>query len=208
MRIYEELKKLNLSTIVEAGGHLGEDTIKLHKMFPEANIYTFEPTDDLYLKLRSLVKDVKNITIIPYALSDKNGEANFYLEETGDGGASSLLPASEFFKQYVGNERETTVGTIRMDTFMNEFMILSVDFLWLDVEGFEYYILQHSPLDKIKYIYTEINYQEFRKGTSKYDDINNLLTSHGFEQVFIEPNGCDELGKWQANALFFNTKNI
>jgi FkbM family methyltransferase len=171
-------------------------------MFPEAKIYTFEPTDDLYLKLQSLVKDVKNITIIPYALSDKNGEANFYLEETGDGGASSLLPANEFFKQYVGNERGTTVGTIRMDTFMNEFYIPSIDLLWLDTEGYEFYILQHAPLDKIKYIYTEINYQEFRKGTSKYDDINNLLTIHGFEQVFIEPNGCDELGKWQANALY------
>jgi hypothetical protein len=81
-------------------------------------------------------------------------------------------------------------------------MILSIDFFWLDTEGYEYYILQHAPLDKIKYIYTEINYQEFRKGTSKYDDINNLLTSNGFEQIFIEPNGCDELGKWQANSLY------
>jgi hypothetical protein len=80
-----------------------------------------------------------------------------------------------------------------------------IDFLWLNVEGFEYYILNNSIdiLNKINYIYTEVNFQKFRKDTKLYDDIKNLL----LENNFIELNKWEqggEWGTWQGNILFKN----
>ena len=80
-----------------------------------------------------------------------------------------------------------------------------IDFLWLDVEGFEYYILNNSKniLNKINYIYTEVNFQEFRKNGKLYNDVKNLLLENNFTELYKWEQG-GEWRSWQGNILFKN----
>lgn len=38
--------------IIEAGAHIGIDTIEMHKLWPKSTIYAFEPMSDLFDRLK------------------------------------------------------------------------------------------------------------------------------------------------------------
>lgn len=124
------------------------------------------------------------------AVSTYNGVAEFYLcwgstgAEPAFEGASSLLPASESRKiDYQGPIIQ--IPCVIFDDWCDQNHIHSVDFMWLDLEGFELQFLKSSPqiLKTTKVIYTETNFFGFRIGTTQYADLKSFLTSEGFELI-------------------------
>ncbi len=201
--------------ILECGGHVGTDTKRLAEHFPHSTIYTLEANKDLYEKhLIPLSESYNSIKPFNLALADKNGDTTFYIDgnEQGNAGASSLLEASDsYLRNYIKKEIQVQVKCTRLTDFMkNEILVppLNLDLLWLDIEGYEYYILNDSIdiLSKIKYIYTEVNFQQFRKNGKLYNDVKKLLTRHGFIEIKRWEQGA-KWGDWQGNVLFKN-KNI
>jgi len=208
--IYDILKdKLNSkSIIIECGGHLGTDTIKLSKIFNKGIIYCIEANINLYDKLKVKFNQINNIKLFNFALSNKNKIIDFYIDNNkdGDNGASSLLKCSDFYlKDYIKEEIKIKVQGMTLYNFLNKNKIQKVNLLWLDVEGFEYYIIQNSIncLKNIEYIYTEVNFQEFRKEIKLYDDIKKLLLENNFKEINKWTQG-GKFGEWQANILFKN----
>lgn len=204
-RIYTELEKINPSVIVEAGGNLGQDTRRLCKMFPKSHVHTFEPIESLFAGLKTMQKHFPNLSLYQVALSDVTGTTDFYIDVTSCGfmGASSILEIHNDFKVYVGAEDKITVPCITLKDFMRQCGIKTIDLLWLDIEMMEYRVLNASKeiLRNINYIYTEISYSNFRVGQPTLNDMNDLLISHGFKLVFLEPQGSEKFD-WQANALY------
>lgn len=207
--IYSFLKTIDNSLIiVECGGHNGVDTLKLSKIFLNGMIYCIEANKKLYENLLINFKNVENVKLFNMALSNNNNLVNFYIDENPDGdcGASSLLESSDFYlKDHIKKENIIEVQGITLKYFLEKNNLDIIDFLWLDVEGFEYYILENNTniLKNIKYIYTEVNFQEFRKKTKLYEDIKVLLLNNNFEEIQKWSQG-DEWGKWQGNVLFKN----
>lgn len=202
-KIYDLIKGRDFQTILEAGGNVGQDTRRLCRMFPLATVHTLEPVLQLYAGLKTL--PYKNLKVYQVALSDHDGESDFYLDITSNGsyGASSVLPIDDDFKVYVDEEELIKVPCKKLSTFMDENGLDEVDFFWLDIEMMEYIVLKASEevLHRIKNIYTEISYSKFRIGQPTYEELDLFLTGNGFKQVFIEPQG-DESFLWQANSLY------
>jgi 6-phosphogluconolactonase (cycloisomerase 2 family) len=124
----------------------------------------------------------------------------------GDAGESSLLESTpSYLYNYIKKEKKISVESYTLNDFMKNNNLDKIDFLWLDVEGFEYYILNNSKdiLNKINYIYTEVNFQEFRKNGKLYDDIKKLLLENNFIELNKWEQGAD-WGQWQGNVLFKN----
>lgn len=209
MDIYSILRQFNKdSVIIECGGHLGIDTVQLCQIFKEGTVHCIEANPTLYQNLEKQMSVLPNLKVYHNALSNVNGTIDFYIDcnKEGDAGASSILEATtSYLTNYIKEEHKITVPSITMSQFMLENKIPRVDLLWLDVEGFEYYILENSldALQNISYIYTEVNFQEFRKNSKLYKDIYNLLTANGFEQMNKWEQGS-EWGTWQGNVLFKN----
>jgi FkbM family methyltransferase len=209
MDIYTILQNFDKkSVIIECGGHLGTDTERLCKQFSDGMVYCIEANPTLYNNLQEKLGHLSNLKLYHSALSNVNGTIDFYVDcnKAGDGGASSLLKASEsYLINYIKEEHKIQVPSITMQKFLSDQQIQRVDLLWLDVEGFEYYILESSSdaLKNIKYIYTEVNFQEFRKNGKLYKDIFDLLTANGFEEINKWEQGS-EWGTWQGNVLFRN----
>jgi FkbM family methyltransferase len=203
MRIYEEIKNLNPSVIVEAGTNIGLDTVRLCDMFPEALVYGLEPIPTLYQHVSSFKKP--NLRMFNQALYEYTGTTDFYVDMSHSGlmGASSILPIEEDYKVYVEREEKITVSCITLQRFCHKCKIEMIDLLWLDAEMTEYKILKASEkfLKNIKNIYLEVSYSKFRIGQPTYEEIDLLLITNGFKQVFIEPQGHPEL-LWQANTLY------
>jgi FkbM family methyltransferase len=207
--IYDYLKTQNFPDnfiVVECGGHIGNDTVKLAEYFKNGTIYSVEANKILYDKhLIGLNKS--NVKVYNMALADKCGEMTFYIDcnKDGDMGASSLLESSEsYLKNHIHEENKITVKCTRLEDFMKNNKIDKIDLLWLDMEGYEYYLLKDSEsiLNKISYIYTEVNFQEFRKNGKLYSDIKNILSNNFIEIARWEQG--DKWTKWQGNVLFKN----
>jgi FkbM family methyltransferase len=206
--IYDFLRLQNDNfNIIECGGHLGNDTLKLANIFKNGVIYSIEANVKLY---NDLIKNIhnNNVKIFNYCLSNKNGFSEFYIDANseGDSGSSSILQSTEsFLRNYIKKEDKIIIQSITLEDFMKSNNLEKIDLLWLDVEGFEYYILNNAidMLKNIKYIYTEVNFQEFRKNGKLYDDIKSLLLNNNFTELYKWEQGA-EWGLWQGNVLFRN----
>lgn len=208
MMVYDKINGLDIKTIVEAGGNVGQDTRKLCNMFPDASVHTCEPIDFLFQGLQTLKRELPNLYLYQVALSDTTGTTEFFIDLNSKGsmGASSILEAHPDFKVYLDGEEKIKVPCIRLDDFLRQIGIKKLDLLWLDIEMMEYRVLKASEpmLQNISYIYTEISYSNFRIGQPTINDLEGLLYSYGFERVFIEPQGSQNFD-WQANALYKKT---
>ncbi len=172
--------------IIEAGSHCGRDTLLMKKTWPRATIHAFEPISYLFERLVIATKQINGIHCHPYALADKTGWALFYESNEHLGAVSSLLKPKEFlhrnppvtFKQY-------QIATMTLDDWAVAHNIHAIDFLWLDMQGFELLMLQASPtiLKTVKAIHMEVSLTYRYEQNPLYPEIKQWIESQGFTIV-------------------------
>lgn len=196
-------------TILEAGGHYGHDTQQFVIKWPDCTVHSFEPNPHAFELLTENTKDLKNVHRYPFALANFNGKCPFYVcwgtynDNPIFEGASSLLPANDYMAiHYQGPVIE--VECVRLSDWVKENNIGKIDFMWLDMEGYELQVLSAAPevLAKTRVIFVETNFQEFRIGMTQYNSLKNYLEEQGF----------DLLVHWytvglQGNAIFLKSKH-
>ena len=166
--------------ILEAGAHGGNDTVIMGKFWPKGQIYAFEPVDKFFTSmLHELEKHhVRNVTTVKKGLFTHNETRTFYYSQHC-GGASSFLPEKP---DYYYDDTAITVECVNLDSWAEQNGVDYVDFMWLDMEGAEYYALSAAPkiLSTTRVILMELNFREFREGTTQYSTIKKFLNESGF----------------------------
>ncbi len=175
--------------VLEAGAHYGEDTASLAKRWSSGKVLAFEPNPAAFCKLREAVEPYSHVVATQCALADFNGTTTLYLCDDNDGPSSLLMPIKEMKDFLAGQQLE--VPCVVLDDWCKEKGIAGIDFMWLDMEGFEIQMLKSSPemLSHVKVIYTETNHFPYRLGTAMFDDLKGFLEKKGFEMAlhnFIE----------------------
>ena len=184
------------------GSHYGEDTLRLLETFPNANIHCFEP-DDRNIKIFNEIVNDNRVVLHQSALSNQNGKARFYKSFTEN--ESNIVPEKYDFislDEYQNNllhnsgsssikkgypncfSEEYYVQTIRFDDWYNSNSIGSIDFVWIDVQGAEYEVIDGmgSTIQNISYIWMEYGEDEYDGALGREQTIN-LLKSKGFKLV-------------------------
>ncbi|MDC0874502.1 FkbM family methyltransferase [Flavobacteriaceae bacterium] len=120
--------------IFDVGGNKGEYSKSLFKTFKDSKIYIFEPSK---LNHSILIKRFKNnnVVINNVAVSDKNESSKLYFSKQGEGIASLSKRKLDHFDINFNLSEEVTVITLKK--FMVENKINKIDFLKLDIEGYE-----------------------------------------------------------------------
>src|SRR5215471_7021850 len=77
--------------VVEAGAHIGSDTIELATKWKGSKVFAFEPVPEIYRQLVRNTKRFRNVVTVPLALSDRQGEAEIHVSGGLSDGSSSLL---------------------------------------------------------------------------------------------------------------------
>jgi len=98
------------------------------------SIHAFEPDPANRAALESAFGGRRNITVIPAAVSDKAGEMPLYTNELSTG-ISSLTPFT------AGHRSAMSVPVITLRDYLADAGITAVDFMKIDVEGFERNVL-------------------------------------------------------------------
>jgi len=187
--------------VIEAGAHIGRDTVEMAKTWRKGTIYAFEPVDSLYAKLETNTKKYANVICQKYALGDQTRQGVINVSGGTSNGSSSLLPPKEHltFHPSVTFEKMQAVDIITLDDWAKKMKIESFDFLWLDLQGMEMSVLQASPriLKTVKALYTEVSLIPLYENAPLYPEFKNWLADQGF---YVK----QELLAWKdsGNVLF------
>lgn len=187
--------------IVEAGGHWGEDTERLKRIWPQATLHVFEPLPDSYKILVEHTKHLSDVFCYPFALGDFVGETDFYINEENSGASSIGSPLA---KGEMWREKPIRVPITTLAKWQADCQISHVDFMWLDMEGFELFALRNSGdlLSSVSAIYTEVNYQRTRTVCGVFPLLHLFLSMQGFRQVWCtDPNIFGDALYVKTNSL-------
>ena len=173
--------------IVEAGAHIGVDTVQMSKRWPQGIIHAFEPIPELFSQLQRNTAKRKNICCYPLALGKQTGTAKMFVSSGRSDASSSLFPPKTHLTYHpdILFEAEIQVPTITLDQWAAERGIPKIDFLWLDLQGYELAALKAATtvLETVQAIYTEVNLDETYAGVALYPEIRQWLEGHGFKVI-------------------------
>jgi hypothetical protein len=195
------------ATIIEAGCADGSDTLWFSDHFASGMIYGFEPDPSLYEEAIRKVGTRRNVEISKQALSDKTGEATFYISKNDgkDWGSSSILKPKDhlWFHPTITFDTQIKVDTINLDEWSSTKNIDRVDLMWLDMQGAEPIVLAGAPktLAKTRYIYTEVSVIETYENVIQLEDFKKQMDASGFEFA-----GIVDMWKDMGNAMFKNRR--
>jgi len=168
--------------VIEAGAHIGIDTMQLAKI--SSFVHAFEPVPNIYQDLVKNTIKFKNVKCWDYALSNNDGTANMYISSGVSDASSSLLKPREHLAIHpeVVFEEQLKVNTITLDTWALKYSINKADLLWLDLQGNELNVIKAgmSLIKNVTAIYTEVNLLENYEKTSLYKDLKDYLINNGF----------------------------
>lgn len=190
--------------ILEAGAHRGEDTTNFIRRWPTATVYAFEPCPAYFTELRQKTSDYKNIHIFPIGLFSKTGHYTFNVSKNWDG-ASSLLEDNHLSNGLNYEDHAIEVYCENLDEWAQKNNVSHIDYMWLDMEGAELYMLNSAPtiLNTVRVISCEINFLEFRKGMTIFQDLHDFLLKNNFTlyKIWGSPVG-------QATGIYVKNLNI
>lgn len=172
--------------IIEAGAHIGRDTVKMAKLWPSGKIYAFEPVPELFAKLKENTKEYSNIFCFQLALSNKVGQAVLHVSSGATTAASSLLQPKEYLTNRPNvNFRDITVHTITLGAWAEENKVNHIDFMWLDMQGHELEVLRASKnyLPNVSAILIEVSLTERFEGNPLYQDVIDWLLANNFKPI-------------------------
>jgi FkbM family methyltransferase len=170
-------------TVLDIGAQLG----LMSKLFsdltgPEGRVYAFEPTPYTFRVLTTVLR-INGISSVvkpvQQAVSDKKGTALFHVSDTEIDAANSLSDVA----------RGRSVSAIRVeltsvDEFVAEEGLEQVDFIKIDAEGAEYYVLlgaretmqKHRPV-----IHLALHPLALHHFNSSLKEIFNFIQSQNYE---------------------------
>jgi FkbM family methyltransferase len=190
------------AVIIDCGAHVGADSIELSRIFAKGQVHSFEPVSELYNKLVHNVRRRKNIKTYKLALGSTNEFTQMHVSSGASDASSSLLPPKEHLNQHTQVFFQDTIDVEvkKLDTWASEHDIDHVDFMWLDMQGFELPMLKESSLilPTVKAIFTEVSLNESYEGVTMYPEYKEWLEKQGFSLEFEFIPKTSDMG----NALF------
>ena len=180
------------SVIFDVGANRGQSIKFFWKIFPNIKIYSFEPSPNIFRKLRKLSS--ANLQTYNIGLSSADGTAVFH-ESILDEASTFDLPDinSDWHKTKSKLLRvdksemysEIEVPIRRIDNLVDENGIRDIFLLKIDVEGHEIKVLQGAQVTFEKRIIKNIQIERHLNDLRVHNDakIEELLLKHEFRRV-------------------------
>jgi FkbM family methyltransferase len=191
---YEILRSLvenPRGVIFDVGANHGQSTEIFRVLFDGCTVHAFEPQSDAFEQLSRRLGGVERVHLNRLALGDRIGEAPLHVTTHAE--SASLLPLNdESWWAQALDIRASGTETVAVDTidhYCAERAIATIDFLKLDVQGFEPECLRGAARmlaeRRIGVIQAEIVYHRIYQRATRFLDIEGLLAPHGYRLYTI-----------------------
>ncbi len=144
-----------------------------------AKIISFEPDAEMRRRIdfNVAINEIETIKVLPYALSDRDGLTEFYVNE-GQRGTNSLERPTEG----IAKRRQIQVQMRTLLTVINEQAISNIDVMKIDIEGHEPPVLRHFFANVPKESWPRLLIGEVQHISAV--DLEALVPSDHYEVVF------------------------
>lgn len=141
-------------TILDIGANTGVHAMVFAKCAVHGKVFAFEPTDYAFIRLKNNIQLNKGLNVEPIqlALSDRNADSE------------AVDFRSSWRTDGIVDHKMDYVSFRRLDDWMTETGLQSLNIIKLDVDGFEYPVLHGSPQTLSKFrpiIFMEIGLYHF-----------------------------------------------
>ena len=175
--------KDSISKLVQVGAHFGQE-IDIFEQYEIDKIYLFEPLQEAHVELEKKIKNKSKYELFKFALGNEPETKKMFYSNENKGQSSSFLKPELHKKIQPKIEFDNNL-TIKIEKFDN-LNIDFVDFLILDVQGFELEVLKgfSNKLNNVKFIFSEINRDLLYEENVLFRDLDKYLMNFGFIRLW------------------------
>lgn len=190
-----------VKTIIDVGANQGQFALAAGEIFPDANIYSFEPVPEVFDILKKNTESAGNIRVFNTALGSEAGQIKFYKNDFSH--ASSAFPIHNNQVEMLpetSHTTEITVGVDRLENFLRKIELKAPVLLKLDVQGFEKEVLLGAgDMTGIDYLLFETSFMPMYQGEPLFDEMHSFVKEKGYEPV--APLGFMELQNFKIPQM-------
>ncbi|ABS62943.1 methyltransferase FkbM family [Parvibaculum lavamentivorans DS-1] len=123
--------------VIDVGAHSGQFAKLFGRLVPQGAVYAFEPSAYALSILRPVLRwrGFRNVRVVPFGLSDKKGSEvlNLPMKKSGTVGFGNAHIGAETRPVAIAQQ----IGLITLDDFVAREGLEKVDFIKVDIEGWE-----------------------------------------------------------------------
>lgn len=189
-KYFIKVKKQHSGIMFDVGAHLGE--VSYNYLRAGFEVYAFEPDlNKTKIELLNKLKSFKNFYLSHLAASDTSGkELDFYTSDVSTGISSAL----KFHNSHVLSGK---VKTIALRDFIIDNEIKTIDFIKIDTEGYDFFVIKGLGLENIKSTFIICEYENAKSEVLGYklQDLLNYLQKYGYKIIISEWYPIQRYGK-------------
>lgn len=194
----------NCDTIFDIGANIGYYSIQFAEA-ENAIIYAFEPMSYQFETLQRNISlnSISNVKAIKKIVSDKDGAERIYFSGFENTGKSSLVKKTNQYED---------IDAITLDSYCESQNIKRVDLIKIDVEGFEFNVLNgfRNMLEsqKVSHIFIELLEKNLQEAGASSREICDLLNEYGYKGYSIGAGGLSPYKVGSSESLvYFSCKD-
>lgn len=174
----------NAAVIFDVGANIGTTTLFFAQKNPRATIYAFEPHPDTFIRLKENIalNDFSNTLLINEGLGEKMEYLNLYEVNSSNPGMNRIKRKD--------NDHDYPFKTVYINTidqFVKVNKIEKIDFIKIDVEGFELSVLKgaEETLKASKpIIFLELDDNNLQENGATAKTLIEFLMAVGYQQIY------------------------
>lgn len=188
------------SIIIDAGANIGSISKELSYWFPSAKILAFEPIKRTFDQMLRNLEKIPNVIFFQKALGAAPGKITIDINREN---TINSIKATYEPENIIGKEE---IEVVRLDDVLLEQHIDQIDIIKIDVEGFEFEVLEGygNLINQTKIILLEVGYE--REVTKvHFSDVEAFMEKKGFTLCGIyetRRNLLDRRKLWYSNNLY------
>ncbi len=208
------LANMSIHNVIDGGGYHGEIALQLAALFPQAMVYSFEPSEMSFEQLTKKVRGNPRIKPVQCGLSSKNTTMTLFVNAQDS--ANSLSPAGEGGRKYQSwqtvNVGKEEISVVTLDEWAVENGVTSIDVVKLDLQGHELHALkgaERALSTTVKLVYSEVEFLRVYDQNCLHFEVESYLAPLGFElfQLYNLTSG-DDNRLVCGDAIFFHRERV
>ncbi len=207
----EWLKTIDIDSVIDIGANEGQFLEKALELYPDKQIFCFEPLLVSAKILNDKFGQIDNVKIIENAIGDKNEERS--INHCRFSPSSSILEMENLHKEafpYTDDSSPEKIIIKRLDDIFEIKKSCKKPFIKVDTQGYELYVINGGIeiFKRAPIVMIEVSYKVLYRDQPLFDEVYRKLIEIGFIYMgnvdqLLDPRTNQPL---QADAIFLNKK--
>ena len=170
---------------MDIGANIGTTSLFFANLNSKARIFSFEPHPDTFKRAQENIRinKFKNVQLINIGLGEKKETLKLYEVNENNPGANRIISEEQNFKYKL-------INVDMLETILDDHQITKVDFIKIDVEGFEYSVLKGGGkfIKENPVLFIELDDNNLKANNKSAKELIQLLVTFGYKEFYRADN--------------------